>query len=105
MSRLNLFIEVKVFQVLKSAAKCDQSKLSRTAKFEELGFDSLDTVELIVALEENFGLDIKDEEAEKITNVGEAIAIFNKYLVEKYNQDKLAEMPEKKDVTVKQENK
>jgi len=94
-------VEAKVYQVLKSAAKCNVSKLARTATFEELGFDSLDTVELIVAMEENFNIDIKDEEAEKISNVGDAIAIFNKYLVEKYNQNKLAERVEEKDVSGK----
>jgi len=40
----------------------------------DLGADSLDTVELVMALEEEFGLEIPDEEAEKITTVGEAIA-------------------------------
>jgi acyl carrier protein len=44
-------VEAKIFQVLKSAAKCNQSKLVRAATFEELGFDSLDSVELIVAME------------------------------------------------------
>jgi hypothetical protein len=44
-------VEAKVYQVLKTAAKCNQSKLSRTATFEELGFDSLDSVELVVAME------------------------------------------------------
>ena len=37
-------VEAKVFQVLKSAAKCNQAKLNRSATFEELGFDSLDSV-------------------------------------------------------------
>ena len=50
--------EAKVYQVLKSAAKCNQAKLSKTATFEELGFDSLDSVELVVAMEEYFGFDI-----------------------------------------------
>lgn len=44
-------VEAKVYQVLKTAAKCNQSKLSRNATFEELGFDSLDSVELVVAME------------------------------------------------------
>lgn len=45
------------------------------AKFvEDLGADSLDTVELVMALEEEFGAEIPDEEAEKLTTVGEAIA-------------------------------
>ena len=40
-----------MFQVLKSAAKCNQAKLTKSATFEELGFDSLDSVELVVAME------------------------------------------------------
>ena len=40
---------------------------------EDLGADSLDTVELVMALEEEFGIEIPDEDAEKMTNVGEAI--------------------------------
>ena len=43
-------VEGKVFQVLKSAAKCNQAKLNKSATFEELGFDSLDSVELVVAM-------------------------------------------------------
>ena len=62
-------VEAKIFHVLKSAAKCKADKLTRTATFEELGFDSLDGVELVVAMEEHFGFDITNEEAEKITDV------------------------------------
>ena len=40
---------------------------------DDLGADSLDTVELVMALEEEFGIEIPDEDAEKITSVGEAI--------------------------------
>lgn len=40
---------------------------------EDLGADSLDTVELVMALEEEFGIEIPDEDAEKMTTVGEAI--------------------------------
>lgn len=50
------------------------------AKFiDDLGADSLDTVELVMALEEEFGAEIPDEDAEKLTTVGEAI----KYIQEK----------------------
>ena len=44
-------VESKIFEILRSAAKCDQSKLSRSATFEQLGFDSLDSDELVVAME------------------------------------------------------
>ena len=48
----------------------------------DLGADSLDTVELVMALEEEFGIEIPDEDAEKITTVGDAI----KYIEEKTNK-------------------
>ena len=52
---------------------------------DDLGADSLDTVELVMALEEEFGIEIPDEDAEKMAHVGEAI----KYIEEKVktNQD------------------
>jgi len=71
------FVEGKVFEVLKSAAKCNHEKLARTASFEDLGFDSLDGVELVLAMEEHFGFDITNNEAEKITSVMDAIQIFH----------------------------
>ena len=74
-------IESKVFEVLKSTAKGDHSKLSRTASFEELGYDSLDEVELVVAMEEHIGLDISNQDAEKIRGVMDAIQIFHEYYV------------------------
>jgi acyl carrier protein len=51
-------IEAGVFEVLKTAAKCKHDKLSRAASFKDLGFDSLDQVELVVALEEKFNINI-----------------------------------------------
>ena len=53
------------------------------AKFiDDLGADSLDTVELVMALEEEFGAEIPDEDAEKLTTVGDAV----KYIQEKAQQ-------------------
>ena len=77
------YVEGKVFEVLKSAAKCKHDKLSRTATFEELGFDSLDGVELVLAMEEYFGFDISNAEAEKCTAVMDAIQIFHSYVVKR----------------------
>ena len=55
-------------------------EVTETASFvDDLGADSLDTVELVMALEEEFGIEIPDEQAEKMTNVGEAI----RYIEEK----------------------
>ena len=76
-------VEGKVFEVLKSAAKCDHSKLARTASFEELGFDSLDGVELVLAMEETFGFDLSDQDAEKINTVMDAIQIFHTQFVKR----------------------
>lgn len=72
-------VEGKVFEVLKSAAKCNHAKLSRTSSFEELGFDSLDGVELVLAMEEHFGFDLSNQDAEKITTVMDAITTFHSY--------------------------
>jgi acyl carrier protein len=53
----------------------DAEKVTESANFvDDLGADSLDTVELVMALEEEFGIEIPDEAAEKITNVKEAVA-------------------------------
>jgi acyl carrier protein len=47
---------------------------------KDLGADSLDTVELVMALEEEFGMEIPDEDAEKITTVGEAVKYISSHL-------------------------
>ena len=52
-----------------------EDQVTPEAKFvEDLGADSLDQVELVMAFEEEFGADIPDEDAEKLTSVGDAIA-------------------------------
>ena len=52
----------------------DEAKVTENASFvDDLGADSLDTVELVMAFEEEFGIEIPDEEAEKITRVKEAV--------------------------------
>ncbi len=60
----------------------DPDKVTPEAKFrEDLEADSLDLVELIMAFEEEFGGEISDEEAQKITTVGEAVAYIEQHMV------------------------
>merc|ERR1712222_243185 len=87
-------VEGKVFEILKLAAKCDHSKLSRTATFEELGFDSLDGVELVLAMEEHFGFDLTNEEAEKITTVMDAIQTFHANVLKMQSLEETSEKKE-----------
>ena len=57
----------------------DETKVTAEAKFiDDLGADSLDTVELIMQFEDDFNIEIPDEDAEKILSVGQAEAYINK---------------------------
>ena len=65
--------EEKVKQIIVEQLGVDESEVTPTASFiDDLGADSLDTVELVMALEEGFGIEIPDEDAEKITTVKDA---------------------------------
>lgn len=67
-------VEERVKKIVVDQLGVEESQVTREAKFvDDLGADSLDTVELVMALEEEFKLEIPDEEAEKISTVGQAI--------------------------------
>jgi acyl carrier protein len=67
-------VEQKVKKIIVEQLGVEESQVRPEAKFiEDLGADSLDTVELVMALEEEFGLEIPDEQAEKILTVGDAV--------------------------------
>ncbi|HEY8422568.1 MAG TPA: acyl carrier protein [Thermoclostridium sp.] len=64
----------KVKEIIVDQLGVDESEVTMEASFiDDLGADSLDIVELIMALEEEFDLEIPDKEAEKITTVGDAV--------------------------------
>lgn len=67
-------LEDKVKSIIVDQLNVDADEVTNEASFiDDLGADSLDTVELVMALEEEFNLEIPDEEAEKIKTVGDAI--------------------------------
>ncbi len=64
----------KIKSIIAEQLGVKAEEVTDNAKFvEDLGADSLDTVELVMALEEEFGIEIPDEDAEKMTTVGEAM--------------------------------
>lgn len=67
-------VEERVFDIVAEQLGVEKEKISRTSHFiNDLGADSLDTVELVMELEEEFDINIPDDVAEKIQTVGEAI--------------------------------
>jgi acyl carrier protein len=65
----------KVREIVADQLGVDIDEVTEEASFiDDLGADSLDTVELVMALEEEFGIEIPDEDAEKISTVKDAIA-------------------------------
>ncbi len=70
----------KIKQIIADQLGVKKEEVIDNAKFvDDLGADSLDTVELVMALEEEFGVEIPDEEAEKLLTVGDAL----RYIEEK----------------------
>jgi len=67
-------IDAKVKQIIVDQLGVDANEVTETASFvDDLGADSLDTVELVMAFEEEFDVEIPDEEAEKLQTVGQAL--------------------------------
>jgi acyl carrier protein len=76
----NTFEEVK--KIIVDLLDVDESKVTADARFrEELDADSLDLVELIMAFEDKFGSVISDDDAQKITTVGQAVAYIKERML------------------------
>ena len=71
-------LEVKVKDIIAEELGVEKEKLTNEASFmEDLGADSLDTVELVMAFEKEFDIDIPDEDAEKLRTVGDALGYLH----------------------------
>ncbi len=71
---MNGSIQERVIKIVAKELEMDESDISSESSFlDDLGADSLSTVELVMSFEDEFGIEIPDEEAEKITTVGSAV--------------------------------
>ena len=78
-------VEAKVKEIIVEELGVEESEVTNDASFiEDLGADSLDTVELIMKFEEEFDIDIADEDAENLTTVGKAIEYLNTIIDQNY---------------------
>jgi acyl carrier protein len=80
-------IAAKIKAIIAESLGVDIGEVTDNASFvNDLGADSLDTVELVMALEEQFGIEIPDEDAEKMQTVGQAIEYIKNKIAEKEKQ-------------------
>ena len=76
-------IDGRVKEIIVNELGVEAEKVTEEASFvEDLGADSLDTVELVMAFEEEFGIEIPDEDAEKLQTVGDAIRYLREHKAE-----------------------
>ena len=81
-------ISSKVKKIVADHLGIDEAKVTEEASFiDDLGADSLDTVELVMAFEEEFGSEISDSDAEKILTVGDAVKFIEEITGKRYNNN------------------
>ena len=68
----------KVVEIVADKLDIDAKEITPETTFEDLGADSLDIVELVMALEEEFDLEISDDDADKISSIGDAVATLKR---------------------------
>ena len=75
----NAEIEVRVEEIIVEQLGVEEDEVTPEASFiQDLGADSLDTVELVMSLEEAFGVEINDEDAQKLQTVADAVSFISK---------------------------
>ena len=77
--------EETVKDIIVKIVHCDREVLTPTATFQDMKADSLDMVQVLVALEDEFGIEIPDEDAQKFQNFGDFIAYVEAKIAEKGN--------------------
>jgi acyl carrier protein len=76
-------LEQKIKEIVVERLGVDEAKVTMDASFiDDLGADSLDTVELVMAFEEAFGIEIPDEDAEKMVTVKDALEYLNQHVTQ-----------------------
>lgn len=84
MPEINVFDRVQ--KIVSQQLGVDINQVTQEANFaDDLGADSLDTVELVMAIEEEFCIEIPDEDAEKIVTLGQAVDFIEKSIKERYS--------------------
>lgn len=80
-------LEERVHAIIVEQLGVDEKEITESASFiDDLGADSLDTVELVMAFEEEFDIEIPDEDAEEITTVSDAV----RYIRDKTSKEKMS---------------
>jgi acyl carrier protein len=69
----------RVIDIIAEKLSLPAENITEESTFKDLGADSLDIVEIIMKFEENFGIEIKDSDAEQINTIGEAVSLINKF--------------------------
>jgi len=80
---VNTSVEETVKKIVTRIIRKPETEFSTTASFKDLKADSLDVVQILVAVEDQYDIEIKDEELKNVTNMGEFIAYIEKKIAEK----------------------
>ena len=75
-------IEEEIKEIVANIVHCDKNTITREGTFKDIKADSLDIVQALVAVEDKFGIEIPDEEAQKFQNFGDFVAYVESHVQE-----------------------